>query len=333
MPITIDFQNRRPSIKTAISHLFASTNMSACLIRLDRRPAAGQFCVTLSGISPNTDPAKLERCLRECGGPLENLIVHESHFGESRALYATAQFFCEADCERCRSNCDGLLLSGRRIQVSRLTKSSGWSSNGAVLELGFAKAIELMNHFLGFNGWSSELLGFEAVANGSGTSAGTSTAVLAAAGYEARVRIRVPGSGVDLIGTGVGDTGSVVGLGSGAAGFEVAARRKKTAVSNAVKAVLARLVLVLLPSGKVLVRVVEAPQKEQARVVLEARGDAREEARGEARGLLEARGHAQGETRGLMAPRDRVPLAVAPLAAAPAAARASGRTAFPEVVD
>jgi len=290
--------------------------MSACLIRLDRRPAAGQFCVTLSGISPNTDPAKLERCLRECGGPLENLIVHESHFGESRALNATAQFFCEADCERCRSNCDGLLLSGRRIQVSRLNKSSGWSSNGAVLELGFAKAIELMNHFLGFNGWSSELLGFEIVANGSGTSAGTPAAVLAAAGYEARVRIRVPGSGVDLIGTGVGDTGSVVGLGSGAAGFEVAARRKKTAVSNAVKAALARLVLVLLPSGKVLVRVVEALPKEQARVVLEARGQAK------------------GETRGLGAPRDRVPLAVAPLAAAPAAVRASVRQALPpEVVD
>jgi hypothetical protein len=290
--------------------------MSACLIRLDRRPAAGQFCVTLSGISPNTDPAKLERCLRECGGPLENLIVHESHFGESRALNATAQFFCEADCERCRSNCDGLLLSGRRIQVSRLNKSSGWSSNGAVLELGFAKAIELMNHFLGFNGWSSELLGFEIVANGSGTSAGTPAAVLAAAGYEARVRIRVPGSGVDLIGTGVGDTGSVVGLGSGAAGFEVAARRKKTAVSNAVKAALARLVLVLLPSGKVLVRVVEALPKEQARVVLEARGQA------------------NGETRGLGAPRDRLPLAVAPLAAAPAAVRASVRQALPpEVVD
>lgn len=223
--------------------------MAACIIRLDRRPLSGQHCVSISGLAPSVDPAKLERCFRECGGPLENLIIHETQFGTGSSNYATAQFFCEADCERCRHHCDGLLLNGRRMQVTRLTKTSGWSANGAFLELPATKCIELMNHYLGFNGWTSELLGLTAVA------VPASTAGATAVGFEARVCVRVMSCGMEVIGSSVGDSGDVV---AGVSGGEINARRKKTAVTNAIKATLSRLTLVLFPSGKVVVKEVGA---------------------------------------------------------------------------
>ena len=218
--------------------------MAACVVRLDRRPGAGQHCVSIAGLAPGLDPSKLERFLRECGGPLENLIIHQSQYGERGSNFATAQFFCEMDRDRCVHNCDQRLLNGRWIQVTRQSKTGGWSSDGAILELPAAKAIELMNHFLGFNGWTSEILSLGAVGEGT------------AIGFEARVVVRVASSDVESMASAVGDCGTCM---AGAAGAEVGARRKKTAVTNAVKAALARLAIIAFPSGKVAVRAIEMP--------------------------------------------------------------------------
>ena len=231
----------------------------ACMIRLDRRPPPGQYCLTVSNISPEADLAKLEQRLRSSGGPLDNFIHHKSQFGTGESHFATVQFFCATDCERFRHECDGMLFSGRRIRVTPLKRSSGWSPTP--LELSASNAIELMNHFVGFNGWSSEIIGIQLISASSvgPHSAGASSSRGANsdchAGFEAKVVVKVAGSDIAIQGVGVGDTGTIL---AGAAGFEAVARRKKSAITNAVKAALSRLIIVLFPSGKVVVREVGA---------------------------------------------------------------------------
>ena len=215
------------------------------LIRLDRRPLSGQFCLAVDGLAPSIDPAKLERCLRECGGPLENLIIHRAVDRQ----WATVQFFCEADCDRCRQQCDGMVLEGRRVAMRRLTKGA-LSSNAGVLSLSAAKAIDLMNHFIGFNKWSSEVL--ELWKPEAPESAASSCA------FAARVRVFVSGDVVvEGIGdsTASGDSGDECALAAGA--YSPSARCKKAAVTNALKAALAQLVVIRFADGRTVVRVVE----------------------------------------------------------------------------
>eukprot|EP00325_Prymnesiales_sp_UTEX-LB-985_P004762 CAMPEP_0174705396 /NCGR_PEP_ID=MMETSP1094-20130205/8640_1 /TAXON_ID=156173 /ORGANISM="Chrysochromulina brevifilum, Strain UTEX LB 985" /LENGTH=262 /DNA_ID=CAMNT_0015903557 /DNA_START=13 /DNA_END=801 /DNA_ORIENTATION=- len=216
------------------------------LIRLDRRPLGGQFCVWVDGLAPSTDPAKLERCLIQRGGPLETLVVHQA----SDVQWATAQFFCEADCERCRQHCDGMVLDGRRVQVRRPTKGQRESSSMYNQSLSSIKAIDLMNHFLGFNGWSSEVLALWKPEAPDGVASSDI--------FSARVRVSVAGG---IVVEGVSDSASTVDMavGGGLADLAYApsARHKKAAITNALRAALAQLVIIRFPDGRAVCRAVE----------------------------------------------------------------------------
>lgn len=231
------------------------------VIRLDRRPLSGHFCLSVNGIAPATNPTKLERCLRE-GGLLENLVIHRAPDRQ----WATAQYFCEADCEAVRQQCDGMVLDGRRINVARAGKLS---SVRGILPISASKAIDLMNHYVGFNRWSSEVVSLrrrDAANVGGGDSEGGVGRRSGDNAFSACVRVMAGG----VIVEGVGDSDGVSeGYDEGVA-FAAAdgqpsmvplvacARCKKAAVTNALKAALGHLAIIRLPDGRVLVKVVES---------------------------------------------------------------------------
>ena len=161
------------------------------------------------------------------------------------------QFFCQADCDRCRQQCDGIVLDGRRVALRRLTKGA-LSSNAGVLSLSAAKAIDLMNHFVGFNRWSSEVVKLwkpEAPESAAGRSVA----------FSARVRVLVSGG---VVVEGVSDSAATADAGdeggpAAVGAYATSARHKKAAVTNALKAALAQLAVVRFADGRTVVRAVE----------------------------------------------------------------------------
>ena len=235
--------------------------MAAELIRLDRPPA--DFCVSVSGLSPTLEVPKLERYLRELGGPLWSLIVHEDNTGGDMRRWAMAFFYCESDAERCRQQCDGLVLAGRRLSTRRLTKLRGSNHPAAGREgIPASKAIDLMNHYVGFNGWSSELLHVQPAVDGDHAAGTTSGADL----FMARARITVadgPEVTAEAIGGGVGSRlYAESSTADDAARWERRAQHKKAAVTGALKAALAKLCIIRM-NGRVIVRAIEQVQKQQ----------------------------------------------------------------------
>ena len=164
------------------------------LIRLDRPPA--DFCLSVSGVSPTLEIPKLEKYLRElAGGPLWSLIVHEDN-GSGRRRWAMAFFYCKSDMERCQTSVDGLVLAGSQLSAKRLTKLRGSNHPAAGREgIRASKAIELMNTYVGFNQWSSELLHVGAVDEGAPSSnmSGTGTDL-----FVARMRVTVRAAGLEV---------------------------------------------------------------------------------------------------------------------------------------
>ena len=173
-----------------LSLLFPLT--MAELIRLDRPPA--DFCVSVSGLAPALEVSKLTSYLREMGGPLWSLVVHE---GAGARRWAMAFFYCESDCERCRHQCDGLVLAGMRLSTQRLTKLRGVDHPAAGREgIPAFKAIDLMNHYVGFNRWSSALLHLGPATDADDATIPTDT-------FLARMRVVVDG-GLEVTAEGIG---------------------------------------------------------------------------------------------------------------------------------
>ena len=227
------------------------------LIRLDRPPA--DFCISLSGLSPTLEVSKLESYLRELGGPVWSLVVHENSEGQR---WAMAFFYCESDCEKCRQQCDGLVLAGRTLSTRRLTKLRGSSHPAAGREgIPASKAIDCINHYVGFNQWSSELLGL--------TPAMDARAANAAGGggsedvFVARVRVTLA-SGLEVTAEATNrdfasslDAETSNSTSEPTVDWERRAQHKKAAVTAALKAALAKLCLIRFPNGKVVVRALE----------------------------------------------------------------------------
>ncbi len=221
------------------------------LIRLDRRPAPGCHMVSINALSPVTSYAKLRGCLEECGGLLDNLVLHRP---DSTRQYAMAQFFCESDAERCRQQFDGRWIDGVRVDARRYNASGGRKrpralgshAEGAPLALSISKAIDVMNHFVGCFGWSHEILELQpaSLSRPDGGASGGSHQTTAR--HTARVRVRLR-SGVEALGEGSG-------VGSGPSVGPALQQSKKSAVSNAVLHALGSLAIVRFASGKVAVR-------------------------------------------------------------------------------
>lgn len=235
------------------------------LIRLDVRPPAFAFMVSIDGISPITTYDKLKRCLAECGGLVDNLTLNrvlDEHDQPTRQ-YALAQFYCASECERCRHELPMRYIDGNRVTVRRYSGSAAATSGAATPRLTIAKAIDVMDHFVGFNQWAHELLELESAAPAyydqrgapRPPATGAELQVAAAAEQKARVRVHVRSSGLAVEGMAVHK--AEPGGGGGAAAESLVERlawTKKAAVSHAVLAALATLAIVRLPSGKVLVR-------------------------------------------------------------------------------
>ena len=228
------------------------------LIRLDRPPA--DFCVSVSGLAPTLEVSKLNSYLIEMGGPVWSLVVHE---GAGGRRWAMAFFYCESDCERCRHQCDGLVLAGMRLSTQRLTKLRSADHPAAGREgIPASKAIDLMNHYVGFNRWSSELLHVGPAADADGATSGTDL-------FMARIRVLVAG-GLEVTAEGIGGgIGSRLHAESSAASqskpskaphtidWERRAQHKKAAVTEALKAALAKLCIIRFPNARVVVRAVD----------------------------------------------------------------------------
>jgi hypothetical protein len=241
--------------------------LAAELIRLDRPPP--DFCVSVSGLSPTLDLEKLESYLREMGGPLWSLIVHENGSGGGRR-WAMAFFYCESDSQRALQQCDGLVLAGQRLSTRRLTQLRGSNHPAAGREgIPASKAIDIMNHYVGFNQWSSEVLQVRPAVNDE-LATGTPTTDL----FVARVRVIVAAAaGLEVTAEAIGGLESKLhATGSTAADqmavdWERRAQHKKAAVTNALKAALAKLCIIRFANGKVVVRArlgMAAPPKQRS---------------------------------------------------------------------
>ena len=229
------------------------------LIRLDRPPA--DYCLAVGGLAPALEVSKLEACLIERGGPLWSLLVHEDSSGGERR-WAMVFFYCESDCERCRHQCDGLVLAGRRLSTRRLTKLRSNHPAAGREGIPASKAIDLMNHYVGFNQWSSQLLHVGPAADERPSTCPPQPSVFAA-----RMRVSVAG-GLEVtaeatdggIRSDLHGESSVTNV---AVEWERRAQQKKASVTNALKAALAKLCIIRLPNGKVVVRVVEDSTKQR----------------------------------------------------------------------
>lgn len=217
--------------------------MAAELIRLDRRPTAWQFTVGVNGMAPTVTGDRLMQVASEGGGPVANCVL----FQLPERAWATVQFYCASDADRFQQQCDGRMLDGRRVEIGPLPESlKSKPTNDAHLQdagLPASKAIELVNHLLGFNGWTSEVLDIVPAPPPPPPSTDPGLPRF-------RARVRVHLGGVQAVGE--GDTGE---LGAAHQREQThAGHAKKAAVTNALKAALARLAIIRFRSGKVVVR-------------------------------------------------------------------------------
>ena len=233
------------------------------LIRLDARPPSEGRLLWVSGLSDDTTHAKLHTFFSSAG-LLASLVVNRE---VTRADWALLHYYTAAAAARCIAELDGLLLDGRRLTVCRpQTAAPARASplSARALELPAHAQLEVMNHFLGAaGGWSSDLrpierLGAEPVGPGRIAAVARATVVV-------------------TVFVGVAEPLRVEGVATGRAEFREAAEpsaddgvvramasAQKFASGNAMKAALARLAIVVLASGRVCVRQVDAAEKENS---------------------------------------------------------------------
>jgi hypothetical protein len=239
------------------------------LIRLDRRPGAWLHCFNVNGVAPSVEADRLCKYATECGGPVCNFIMHTEAGGRR---WATVQFFCDSDAQRFCHNCNGRVVDGRRLEIRPLARTLTETAAAAAddgrgpVDVPAAKTVELVNHFVGFNNWSSQVLDIKQVEPAQTqpppeqqppplAAPPPAPNVPTVPTYRAWARVVVAGVTAD----GTGESNGEVGCGStsGTSAHDRAQRigqAKKAAVTNAMKAALTTLVIIRLPTGKVVVR-------------------------------------------------------------------------------
>ena len=263
----------------------AASNSSAPeLIRLDKLPSDWKHSVSINSLALSVKTDQLVDILRECGGPIANIVVHQAPDRQ----WATAQFFCESDATRFCQSCDGRALGGIRIGVRRLRVGSNYASSssqatpgpmssqappgpqptGRALDITALRAIELVNHYLGFDGWSHELLELSRVEEEAGGENEPPPPPMTTTTTPYRARVRVHAGGVVVSGTGVGGDDATSDASQAApSSFASGGRSHKAAITNALKAALQKLAIIRFPkSGKVVVRAIDARDDESENV-------------------------------------------------------------------
>ena len=125
------------------------------LISLAHRPLAGENMRLVRNLSSKTLPERLRSCLCDMG-LIDNVVLTRQ---EGRQ-WATIQFYSRLEAEACQRECDGRMIDGSRIRVTGLAPSKAAtepSESAKPLPLSVDKAREVMNHFLGFSGWSHSI--------------------------------------------------------------------------------------------------------------------------------------------------------------------------------
>lgn len=122
------------------------------LISLAHRPLAGENMRLIRNISSKTLPERLRSCLCDVG-LIEKVMLTRQDGGQ----WAMIQFYSRLEAEACQRECDGRMIDGSRIRVTDLAPSKAATEAPEAakpLPLSVDKAREVMNHFLGFSGWS-----------------------------------------------------------------------------------------------------------------------------------------------------------------------------------
>jgi len=211
------------------------------LIRVAQHPQPGANWLGIRNISKSTSYEKLEACCREFG-LVDTLVLNQDKDG----WWALVQYFSRAEAEDFQRSCDGRLLDSRQLRVSPVPALA--VTRTEVPRLRSARAVDMMNHFLGFHRWSHSITKHESVP---ATQLPDGDAVWGAVGDHtahamARVRVVCPDD--------IAVEREAFGTGSSHTAYEALAYAHKAAVTNALHAALTCLAIVRWPSGKTVVR-------------------------------------------------------------------------------
>ncbi|KAL1500406.1 hypothetical protein AB1Y20_013063 [Prymnesium parvum] len=244
-PLGAELIHFRPPPRGALT---AHRRSSACTTvrRCSVSPSEGANRVVVRGFPPKMTHEKLVRVFSECG-LIATLVLYtpEDH---TQMGYALVQYFSQSEFLQCIHMNDGRNIDGRQLHVYPLPadgKRDQALPEGVTLPA--SKAIDMMNHFVGYARWSHEVLSVRPLG---AVSPGQSEVQMSA-----RVRVTCAGDVTieqEGIGQGEGDSRDIVG------------QAMKKAVTNAVKAALSGLVILRWPCGKAVVRLLPDGSSSQA---------------------------------------------------------------------
>jgi len=224
---------------------------------------------TVSPNMPSSDPENspisnsVEDELGEIEQELESLfrpygLIHKIHVFSKENFEgilknsAFVVFYSVMATRKAQIEVNGTTMRGKKLRV-RYSTSKNNERDGQEFDLPIAKCIELANHYLGFNGWSSHIIAWEKLEEPSINQEGQFHCV-----FRCVVRHTLTdGRFVEAVGEGktLGpDRGSAIN------------NSKKIALSQARKNAFKRMVLILLGSGKVAVHMMGNPLPENYRI-------------------------------------------------------------------
>mmetsp|Transcript_51487 Transcript_51487/g.170592 ORF Transcript_51487/g.170592 Transcript_51487/m.170592 type:complete len:257 (+) Transcript_51487:59-829(+) len=216
------------------------TGTDSEVVLLYRRPEASTNLVQISGLSAKTSSHRVEALAAQCG-PVSSAFMHQA----DGRRWANVQFYSRLDCDACLRTLHGCVLDHCRLEVRRheLANASAAAAPTPALH-----AVRLMNHFVGFAGWSSSILRVEKEylrPDGAGW----------AAAYAASVEVQCGGARV---------AGECLATRRQEAATEALRSASRAAHLGALRAALAQIAIVRV-RGQTVVEVIEDPRPDWSR--------------------------------------------------------------------
>ena len=211
-------------------------------IALRFRPTGKAKTLILHALGARTDEKKIHTILTKFG-LTDTVALHRG-----KKNWALVSFVSSMDADTCIANLDRALIDGQTVRVRR------WKEirPNVYIPTQAIQLVNIMNHFLGFSGWSHSVQGSPYLRELRVPDV-TSPNTKFEAEFEARARVW--GFGFDGIGHGGGAHSSEDKC-------EAVTRARKKAVTNALKDVLSRVVMERDAVGQVLsVRIMESSEK------------------------------------------------------------------------